>query len=147
MNHTPIYISRGDYTKLRLLLATALHSNASAALQKLREELDRAAVIDPAAFPTDVVTLESTVEFEDLATSEVEEYAITFPERADVERKRISILAPIGTALIGCRAGDIVKWSTPGGIRQLKVRRVTQPTAAAAPAAALPPYFLAHAAL
>ena len=127
MNHTPIYISREDYTKLRLLLATALHSNASAALETLRSELDRAAVVDPTAIPADVVTMDSTVEFEDLGTSEVEEYTITFPENADVEHKRISILAPIGTALIGCRVGDIIKWSTPGGIRQLKVRRVAAP--------------------
>lgn len=134
MNHTPIYISREDYAKLRLLLATALHSNASAALQKLREELDRAAVIDPAAFPRDVVTMDSTVEYEDLASSEVETYTITFPDRADVDRKRISILAPIGTALIGCRVGDIVKWSTPGGVRQLKLRRVTAPVTAPLPA-------------
>lgn len=128
MNHTPIYISRDDYSKLRLLIATALHSNASPAHTKLRDELNRAAVIDPAAFPADVVTMNSTVEFEDLGTSEIEEYTITFPENADIERRRISILAPIGTALIGCRVGDIVKWSTPGGIRQLKVRRVTAPT-------------------
>jgi regulator of nucleoside diphosphate kinase len=141
MNHTPIYIARDDYTKLRLLLTTALHSNANTALQKLREELDRAAVIDPAAFPADVVTMESTVRFEDLATSEVEEYTITFPDRADIERKRISILAPIGTALIGCRVGDIVKWTTPGGIRQLKVRRVTQPAASAVPVGASPALF------
>lgn len=134
MNHTPIYISRDDYSKLRLLIATALHSSASAALAKLRDELDRAAVIDPTAIPADVVTMNSTVAFEDLGTSEVEEYTITFPEKADVERNRISILAPIGTALIGCRVGDIVKWSTPGGIRQLKVRRVAAPGPDVAPA-------------
>ncbi|HYD85130.1 MAG TPA: GreA/GreB family elongation factor, partial [Opitutus sp.] len=99
MNHTPIYISRDDYSKLRLLLATALHSNASAALAKLRDELDRAAVIDPAAFPAGVVTMNSTVEFEDLGTSEIEAYTITFPESADIDHGRISILAPIGTAL------------------------------------------------
>ncbi len=141
MNHTPIYISRQDYTKLRLLLATALHSKTSAALENLRAELDRAAIIDPAAFPADVVTMDSTVEFEDLGSSEVEEYAITFPENANVDRKRISILAPIGTALIGCRVGDIVKWSTPGGIRQLKVRRVTAPAPASVSVAA-PPAFV-----
>ena len=141
MNHTPIYISREDYAKLRLLVATALHSNASAALEKLRSELDRAAVIDPAAFPADVVTMESTVKFEDLGTSEIEEYTITFPDRANIERKSISILAPIGTALIGCRVGDLVNWTTPGGIRQLKVRRVTQPAPAAAPVSALPAFF------
>ena len=136
MNHTPIYISHDDNSKLRLLLATALYSDANTALNKLREELDRAVVIDPAAFPPDVVTMDSTVEFEDLVTSEVEAYTITFPERADIERKRISILAPIGTALIGCRVGDLVKWSTPGGIRQLKVRRVTTPVAAPVPSRA-----------
>lgn len=128
MNHTPIYISRDDYSKLRLLITTALYSDSSAALGKLRAELDRAFVVDPAAFPADVVTMNSTVEFEDLRTNEVETYTITFPENADIEQHRISILAPIGTALIGCRVGDLVKWSTPGGIRQLKVRRVTAPT-------------------
>ena len=141
MNHTPIYISHDDYSKLRLMLATALHSNASRALEKLRDELDRAAVIDPASFPADVVTMDSTVEFEDLGTSEVEEYTITFPENADVEHKRISILAPIGTALLGCRVGDVVNWSTPGGIRRLKVRRVTAP----APVAESPAIFAATA--
>jgi regulator of nucleoside diphosphate kinase len=145
MNHTPIYISRDDYTKLRLLLATALYSNSNGALQKLREELDRAAIIDTTAFPADVVTMESTVEFEDLATSEIEEYTITFPDRADVERKRISILAPIGTALIGCRVGDIVKWTTPGGIRQLKVRRVALPTNSSGASAAAPAFSVAAA--
>jgi regulator of nucleoside diphosphate kinase len=125
MNHTPIYISHDDYSKLRLLLGTALYSKGNVALQQLSEELDRAAVIDPSAFPAGVVTMESTVQYEDLGTGEIEEYTLTFPERANVERKRLSILAPIGTALIGCRVGDIVNWSTPGGNRQLKVRRVT----------------------
>ena len=128
MNHTPIYISRYDYTKLRLLLSTALYSRTNnLALRNLREELDRAAVIDPAAFPADVVTMDSTVEFEDLHTGEIEAYTITFPERADVDSGRMSILAPIGTALIGCRVGSIINWSTPGGVRQLKIRRVVAP--------------------
>ena len=145
MNNTPIYISREDYAKLRLLLTTALYSSASTALRQLREELDRAAVMDPAEFPFDVVTLDSTVQFEDLATSEIEEYTITFPDRADVERKRISILAPVGTALIGCRVGDIVKWSTPGGIRQLKVRRVTAPVAESGSSPTSPTLMVANA--
>lgn len=129
MNHNPIYITRDDNTKLRLLLATALYSNANRPLQKLREELDRAAVLDAGSIPPGVVTMDSSVEFEDLTTSEIEEYTITFPDRANVDEKRLSILAPIGTALLGCRVGEIVNWSTPGGVRQLKIRRVTQPFA------------------
>lgn len=128
MNHTPIYVSREDNSRLRLLIATALYSDkTNSSLRKLQAELDRAFILDPADVPLNAVTLNSTVEFEDLGTGEVEEYTITFPEKADIDRKKISILAPIGTALIGCRVGDIVKWSMPGGIRQLRVCRVTQP--------------------
>lgn len=137
MNHTPIYLSRYDYTKLRLLLSTALYSRtAQPTLRNLRAELDRAAVIDPAAFPAGVVTMDSRVEFEDVETGEIEAYTITFPERADVDAGRMSVLAPIGTALIGCRVGDLVQWSTPGGIRRLKVRSVTPPLATNADASA-----------
>ncbi|MEO6993997.1 MAG: nucleoside diphosphate kinase regulator [Lacunisphaera sp.] len=130
MNHTPIYITRDDNSKLRLLLATALYSNRNAALRNLRDELDRAVIIDPAAIPTNVVTMESRVTFEDLSSGEIEEYTITFPDRANIEDKRISILAPVGTALIGCREGEIVKWNTPGGIRRLKIREVNAATPA-----------------
>jgi len=140
MNPTPLFISHPDHLKLRLLLSGALNAGAaSQALRNLRDELDRATIVDPAAFPTDVVTLDSAVEFEDLETGEIEEYTITFPERADVDAGRISVLAPIGTALIGCRVGSVVNWSTPGGVRRLKVRRVTAPaaTAAASPALSL----------
>ena len=128
MNHTPIYITRDDNSKLRLLLATALYSNKNAALRNLRDELDRAVIIDPAAMPSGVVTMESRVTFEDLNSGEIEEYTITFPDRARIEEKRISILAPIGTALIGSREGEIVKWNTPGGIRRLRIRAVTAAT-------------------
>lgn len=125
MTPAPIYLSNEDYSKLRLLLG-ATPSNGNARLQKLREELDRAVVVDPSALPANVVTLDSTVQYEDVGTGEVEEYTITFPDRANIEQKRLSILAPIGTALIGCRVGDTVNWSTPGGVRQLKINRVTQ---------------------
>lgn len=136
MNNTAIYITNDDYSKLRLLVATALNSNASAALVKLREELDRAVVVDRSAIPAGVVTMESRVEFEDLASGEVEDYTITFPDRANVEQKRLSILAPIGTALIGCREGDVVNWTTPGGVRSLKLRRVSPPPVTAPESAA-----------
>ena len=126
MNNTPIYMTRDDHAKLRLFVTTALYSSTSSAVNKLREELDRAIVVDSDAIPPGVVTLNSMVEFEDLSTGEIEEYIITFPERADIAKKRVSILAPIGTGLIGCREGNVVTWTTPGGVRRLKICRVTQ---------------------
>lgn len=125
MNHSPIYLGKDDYSKLRRLLVIASYSNDSGALSKLREELDRAAVVNIDDAPSDFVAINSSVEFEDLTTGEIEECTLVLPERADAAIKRISVLAPLGTALIGCRVGDIVCWGTPGGMRQLKVRRIT----------------------
>jgi len=127
MNHMPIYIRREDNSKLRNLLATAGYFTGNVALRKLREELDRAAILDSNAMPPGVVTMNSSVEFEDLGTHEIEEYVLTFPDDANIDDKRLSILAPIGTALLGYRVGSIVTWITPGGDRHLLIRRVTQP--------------------
>ncbi|MDQ5977944.1 MAG: regulator of nucleoside diphosphate kinase [Verrucomicrobiota bacterium] len=74
----------------------------------------------------------SLVRFEDLYTGEIEEYTLTFPDQADVATGRLSILAPVGTALLGFREGSIVDWPTPGGIRRLKIHRVSQPALAGA---------------
>lgn len=131
MESIPLYIARDDHAKLRLLL-NALPPSAGNALLKLRAELARAVVIDPAAIPADVVVMGSLIEYEDLSTGETERHTLVFPEQADIDAHRLSVLAPIGTALIGCRAGQIVDWFTPGGVRQLKIHRVTPPVREAA---------------
>ena len=130
MNETPIHLTREDYDRLRLLVTIALHTSSNATLAKLRDELDRAFVLESEAQREGLVTLESRVVFEDLSTGEIEDYILTFPDRANVDEKRLSILAPIGTALIGYREGDLVSWETPGGVRRLKIRQVTRPTLA-----------------
>jgi regulator of nucleoside diphosphate kinase len=133
MTSSPLYISRDDHVRLRLLVSTALRSQSSATLEKLRGELDRATILNPGALPSDVVGMGARVRFEDLRTNEIEEYTLTFPERADVSEGRLSILAPVGTALLGYREGDVVDWSTPGGVRRLKIHRVTPPHEIAMP--------------
>jgi regulator of nucleoside diphosphate kinase len=115
-----IHLPRADYAKLRLLAATA------PGVPKLGEELDRAIVIEDQTVPPGLVMMDSHVEFEDLSTGEIDDYTLTYPDRANIEEKRLSVLAPIGTALIGFREGDIVSWATPGGVRRLRIRRVTQ---------------------
>lgn len=124
---TPITLSREDHAKLSLLVSAALATKPTAPLKQLKEELDRALVVEKNSVSSDVVTLNAHVSFEDLETQEVEAYTITLPEQANVEQNRISILAPIGTALIGYRQGNIVNWQTPGGVRQLRINKVTQP--------------------
>ncbi|HWL17422.1 MAG TPA: nucleoside diphosphate kinase regulator [Opitutus sp.] len=124
MNDRPIYITTDDNARLRLLLDAVSTSGRSPALQKLREELDRAVVLEPNLVPANVVTMNAQVQIEDLATGEIEEYTLTFPEQANVEQRKLSVLAPIGTALLGFAENDEVSWSTPGGVRRLKIRQV-----------------------
>ena len=131
-DHNPIYLTREDYSKLRLLLAVTTYPLQNTALKNLRAELDRAAIVDASALPPKAVTMGSRVRFEDAVTGETEEYTLVFPEQADVDQKRISILAPIGTALLGYSEGDDVRWTTPGGTRRIKIRQVTQPAAESA---------------
>lgn len=138
MNPSPLYITRDDHRRLRQLLNAVLRPGAAAAFEKLRGELDRATILDPAAVPPDVVTIGAGVQIEDLGTGEIEEYTLTFPDRANIAEGRLSILTPVGTALLGYRAGAIVAWPTPGGIRHLKIHRVTpKPATPAVPTPAM----------
>ena len=102
-------------------------------LEELERELDRAEVVAAADVPAGVVTMHSVVRVRDLDTGARVVYRLVFPADADIRRGRISVLAPIGTALIGYRAGDRIEWSTPGGTRRLEIEEVLyQPETAAA---------------
>ena len=125
MNPSPLYITRDDHHRLMLLLTAALRTRASTSLEKLRGELARATILDPAAVPPDIVTMGARVRIEDIGTNEVEEYVLVYPDHANIAEGRLSILAPVGTALLGYREGDLVDWPTPGGIRRLRIHRVT----------------------
>ncbi|MGB4785506.1 MAG: GreA/GreB family elongation factor, partial [Candidatus Acidiferrum sp.] len=81
--------------------------------------------------PADTVTMHSHVRVRDLDTGGESTYTLVFPSDADIAKGKISILAPIATALLGYREGDEIEWPTPGGRRRLNVIRVLyQPEAA-----------------
>jgi regulator of nucleoside diphosphate kinase len=122
-------LSTTDHQKLRLLVETAMRGNPRERTQwePLQHELARAQVLPAAELPGDVVTMGSTVEIEDSATGERDTYTLVFPEHADGLAGRLSILAPIGMAIIGFAQGDTFTWKTPGGPRRLRLRRVTPP--------------------
>ncbi len=93
-------------------------------LDALWGELGRARTVKPTAVPPSVVTMNSTVRLRDLDTGERETYTLVFPEDADASAGRISVLAPVGTAIIGNRVGDTIEWQVPAGLRRLKVEAV-----------------------
>jgi regulator of nucleoside diphosphate kinase len=100
-------------------------------LEMLAQELDRAEIVRSRDIPADTVTMHSHVLVRDLDTGRESTYTLAFPSDADIAKGKISILAPIATALLGYREGDEIEWPTPGGRRRLNVIQVLyQPEAA-----------------
>jgi len=93
-------------------------------LTALEAELGRARVIPTDEVPADVVTMNSVVRLRDLDSNEMEVYELVYPTDADMALNRISILAPVGTAILGYRLGDAIEWPVPAGLRRLRVEEV-----------------------
>lgn len=119
--HT-IRLTLADYKYITGLLAGVPAKGES--LQRLRRELARAVVLEPALIPPTVVGINSRVQLKDLDTQEIENYTLVAPHKADADQGRISFLAPIGAALLGYREGDEIEWPTPGGVRRLRLLHV-----------------------
>jgi regulator of nucleoside diphosphate kinase len=117
-----IYITDADFERLRRLIAGRRGANSvdQEYLDILEQELDRAEIVQPDAIPQDVVTMDSEVRLRDLESGEVRVYRLVFPSQRRTENS-ISVLAPIGTAMLGYRVGDVIEWRVPKGIRRLKV--------------------------
>ncbi len=89
--------------------------NAPVNLVPLMNEVKRAKKLTPQKMPADVVTMNSIVLLSNKKTNKTAKVQIVYPEQADVSKQKISIFAPVGTALLGYKKGDTVKWSTPSG--------------------------------
>jgi len=125
----PIIVTSTDLERLRPVLDQ--HALAS---ESLEAELHRATIVDPRDVPADVVTMNSEVVYEDCATATRRRIRIVYPKDADASRGQVSVLAPIGSALLGLRVDQSIEWTVPGGTRRIRVVEVTyQPEAAGDP--------------
>jgi regulator of nucleoside diphosphate kinase len=126
-----IYITDSEHERLRALVDQHAEGRDGAAAERLGAELDRAIVVDPARLRDDVVTIDSRVTFEDARSGVLREIVVVYPAAADASAGRISVLAPIGAALIGQRQGDEIEWPLPDGrVARIRVLAVSQPSRA-----------------
>jgi len=123
---TTIYITELDYNRLNGLIDRTRERNGADReyLNKLEAELDRAEIVDPNDIPADVITMRSKVRLKDLVSGESNTYSLVFPTEADFAEGKISVLAPIGTAILGYKRGDTIEWPVPSGLRRLRVEEV-----------------------
>ncbi|MEW6331284.1 MAG: nucleoside diphosphate kinase regulator [Pseudomonadota bacterium] len=126
MNTKPkIIVSSTDAERLEKLLES-LPGDAFPGKRDLEDELARAEIVDPKAIPPTVVTMNSTVRFK--VASSAEEFCLTlvYPRDLDGSSGRISILAPVGSALLGLSQGDEIEWPKPGGgVLHVRIEEVT----------------------
>lgn len=128
-----IYITDSDNNRLRSLLSSQHTQNGTYKLfyNNLRSELDRAILVASKDIPEDVVTMNSQVILTDLDNGETVVCTLVFPGNSDFEKKRISILAPVGTAIIGCKTKNVVEFDVPAGRTRLRIDEILyQPEAA-----------------
>ena len=133
MKEREIYVTALDVERLRKLLegVRLWSSRDREHLQALEGELDRAHVVAPQEIPGDIVTMNSAVLVRDLDTDAEMALTLVFPSDTGLELGKISILAPVGTALLGYRVGDTIEWKVPGRVRRLRIERMLyQPEAA-----------------
>jgi regulator of nucleoside diphosphate kinase len=122
-----IYITEVDRSRLRKLIDLARDTGADSHrpyLDKLEDELERAEVVSSNDVPRDVATMRSTVRLKDLDSGKEMVYSLVFPSEADIDEGKISVLAPVGTAMIGHKAGNVIEWEVPSGLRRLKVEEI-----------------------
>jgi regulator of nucleoside diphosphate kinase len=126
MNRKKIIVTKSDFDRLERLLDSwrRMRRHDAKHIEALEDEINRAVVVDEAAVGDDVVTMESRVRVRDLKSGEEFVWQIVYPHHANPEKNQISVLAPIGTALLGYRAGDTIAWQVPGGTRRLRILKV-----------------------
>ncbi len=125
-----ITLSETDYARL-----SALVNSGAALTESLEQELERATILPDRKLPKDVVSMFSTVQYRNTETQAVNTETLVYPAEADVNASKVSVLAPIGAALIGLRVGHHIDWALPNAktvrLEVIGVSQAPQPAAEA----------------
>ena len=119
-----LYLNELDHKRLMRLIEDALNgiTEQSNSLRSLQVELGQATVVNAEELPRDVVTMRSRVLI--MLDDEEKEITLVYPNEANHSTGKISILSPIGTAIIGYREDDVINWLTPGGLKRIRIKKV-----------------------
>jgi regulator of nucleoside diphosphate kinase len=119
-----------EYYKRLSALAHAARKRMPDLADELADEIGRAHVLANGEHMEHIVCMNSEVEFHDDTTGKVQRVTLVYPEEADISQRKVSVLTPVGTALIGLRTGHSITWETLNGeVRQLTVVSVREPQA------------------
>ncbi len=117
-----VIISEEDFNLIKSYVGTISSENSE---MSLAAELSRAEIVKADAVPVGTIRLNSHVKILDLGTQNEMEFTIVLPSHADIKAKKISVITPMGAALIGFRIGDEVEWELPAGLKKFRVQEVS----------------------
>lgn len=126
MNQREIFITEFDRDRIEELIEVAeeFGGRNRKDLRDLQEELDRGKIVKPEEVPPNVVTMNSRVLLRDLDTSEEIICTLVFPRNANIDSGSISVLAPVGTAILGYTEGSVVEWNVPAGKKRISIEKI-----------------------
>ncbi len=133
MEKRKIFMTANDHKRLTDLLSVdgSFNHRDRKDLQSLQAELQSAEVMESTAIPKTVVTMNSKLRFMDMDDQSETEVRLVFPSDADMAEGLLSVLSPIGTALLGYHEGDLIEWAVPAGTRRIRIEKILyQPEAA-----------------
>ena len=133
MNKRHIFVTEHDRRRLTELLsvAGAFNYRDRNDLKSLEAELQRAKIVESRDVPKNVVTMNTRLRFVDLDDRSETEVTLVFPNDANISEGKMSVLSPIGTALLGYAKGDVIEWTVPSGTRRIQITDILyQPEAA-----------------
>ncbi|MBP7282181.1 MAG: nucleoside diphosphate kinase regulator [Leptospiraceae bacterium] len=111
-----ICITKYDYTRLKSMVQEYTKTNkADTNLKDLLGEIERAQKVDSYTIGSNYITMNSIFELKKMNELDFQQFRLVFPEDADIDKDKISVLAPIGTAVLGYKVGDVIKWKVPDG--------------------------------
>ncbi len=122
-----LVLRKEDYDIIQSLLRNTYQKNSfdRKNVEELQLDLKRAKLVTPEKFPPDAVGLNSRVKIKEDTNDKIMEFIVVTPEKANVKEKKISVMAPIGAALIGFRQGQQVKWQVPSGKKTFTIMEVS----------------------
>ncbi|MBU2574257.1 MAG: nucleoside diphosphate kinase regulator [Elusimicrobia bacterium] len=133
MNGRVLYITKTDCERLRKYLSSpaARNSRDRGNLEILGEEIHKAKIVDSREIAPDVVTMNSRIKLKDMDTNKEILVTLVFPDDSNIEQGKLSVLSPIGTAILGYSLGDIIEWKVPSRVRRIQIKEICyQPEAA-----------------
>jgi regulator of nucleoside diphosphate kinase len=121
-----LILRKDDYQVLVSFLKDERYVNRVDArnITDLEGELKRARLVTKDEFPKDVVRLNSKIKIKESGKDQVMDLVLVTPDKADIKKRKISVLAPIGTAVIGFKKGETISWDVPGGRKKFTIMEV-----------------------